>query len=258
VNTNCVLSTRGTADLTLNTNNGTNSGTIVIQDGENGNISVTPNGTGSVVLDGLSYPQADGSNGHVLTTNGSGTLSFQPVSGGGSGDITAVTAGTGLTDGGTSGDVTLNVDTGIANGKIPVFTSGVADNDFLKINGTSVEGRSAAEVLDDIGAMPLSQSINAQTGTSMVTALSDAGNIITLNNSSAITVTIAPNFLHDYPVGTRIDFIQIGAGQVTFEGGTGVTVNATPTLKLRAQHSAASCIQIATNIWQLVGDLAES
>jgi hypothetical protein len=244
VNTNCVLSTRGTADLTLNTNNG--------------NISVTPNGTGSVVLDGLSYPQADGSNGHVLTTNGSGTLSFQPVSGGGSGDITAVTAGTGLTDGGTSGDVTLNVDTGIANGKIPVFTSGVADNDFLKINGTSVEGRSAAEVLDDIGAMPLSQSINAQTGTSMVTALSDAGNIITLNNSSAITVTIAPNFLHDYPVGTRIDFIQIGAGQVTFEGGTGVTVNATPTLKLRAQHSAASCIQIATNIWQLVGDLAES
>ena len=41
--------------------------------------------------------------------------------------------------------------TGISNTNVPVFTSGVADNDFLKIDGTSVEGRSASEVLSDIG-----------------------------------------------------------------------------------------------------------
>ena len=92
-NVDAVISTRGTGDLTLNTNSGTDSGSIVIADGANGNISLTPNGTGSVVLDGLSYPQADGSNGHVLTTNGSGTLSFQPVSGGGGG-IASVSADT--------------------------------------------------------------------------------------------------------------------------------------------------------------------
>jgi hypothetical protein len=50
----------------------------------NGNIAITPNGTGSVVLDGLNWPQADGTNGQVLTTNGSGQLSFSTVSGGAS------------------------------------------------------------------------------------------------------------------------------------------------------------------------------
>ena len=42
-------------------------------------------------------------------------------------------------------------DTGIGNGNVAVFTSGAADDDFLRINGSSVEGRSAAEVLSDIG-----------------------------------------------------------------------------------------------------------
>lgn len=332
------ITTNGTSDLKLDTNGGTDSGSILIADGANGNISLTPDGTGSVVITstdagadagpvlkfnrdsaspasndflgeiqfdgddaggnsttyakitGIITDTTDGSeNGRIkfdVLGNGSFSTFYQIGFGGnffyknlnlmqntdlifeGSTDdtnettltVADPTADRTITLPDATGTVALTSDipsSGISNGNVATFTSGVADNDFLKINGTSVEGRSAAEVLDDIGAMPLSQSINAQTG-SMETALSDAGNIITLNSSSAITVTIAPNFSVAYPIGTRIDFIQIGAGQVTFEGGTGVTVNATPTLKLRAQHSAASCIQIATNIWQLVGDLAES
>ena len=46
----------------------------------NRNIAITPNGSGSVVLDGLSYPQADGSAGQFLKTDGSGALSFATVS----------------------------------------------------------------------------------------------------------------------------------------------------------------------------------
>ena len=90
LNADASITTRGTGDLTLNTNSGTNSGSIVVADGANGNISITPNGTGSVIIDGLNYPQADGSNGQVLTTNGSGTLSFAAASGISNDDATAL------------------------------------------------------------------------------------------------------------------------------------------------------------------------
>ena len=41
-----------------------------------GNIAITPDTTGSIVLDGLNWPQADGTTGQVLQTNGAGQLSF--------------------------------------------------------------------------------------------------------------------------------------------------------------------------------------
>lgn len=48
----------------------------------NGNIAIAPNGTGKIVLDGLNWPTADGTNGQVLSTNGSGQLSWATASGG--------------------------------------------------------------------------------------------------------------------------------------------------------------------------------
>ena len=52
-----------------------------MEDGANGAISLTPNGAGAVVIDGLSFPTSDGSNGQVLSTNGSGSLSWSNASG---------------------------------------------------------------------------------------------------------------------------------------------------------------------------------
>mgnify|MGYP006398317383 CR=1 FL=1 len=45
-NANATITTDGTGDLTLNTNAGTNSGSILIADGANGDITITPDGTG--------------------------------------------------------------------------------------------------------------------------------------------------------------------------------------------------------------------
>ena len=52
-------------------------------------------------------------------------------------------------DGSSWGVVSLSP--GITAGKSATFGSGAADDDFLRINGTTIEGRSASEVLSDIG-----------------------------------------------------------------------------------------------------------
>jgi len=79
---NATLTSSGAHDLILDTNSGTNSGNITITDAANGNITLTPNGSGKVVVDVLTFPNADGSANQILTTNGSGVLSFVDNSGG--------------------------------------------------------------------------------------------------------------------------------------------------------------------------------
>ena len=120
-----------------------------------------------------------------------------------------------------------------------------------KLNTTSTGIEVTGNVVSEVA-------INTQTGTTYTTVLADQSKLVTLNNGSAITLTIPANSSVAYPVGTKIDITQLGAGQVTVAGAGGVTVNATPTLKLRARYSAATCIKIATDTWLLVGDLAES
>lgn len=99
------------------------------------------------------------------------------------------------------------------------------------------------------------QAINAQIGTSYTLVAADQDSLVTLTNGSAITLTVPTNANQPFPVGAAVDLVQMGAGQVTVVGDTGVTVNATPGLKLRTQYSGATLIKLDTNQWVLLGDL---
>ena len=86
--------------------------------------------------------------------------------------------------------------------------------------------------------------------------LGNADQIVEMNVASANDLTVPANADVAFPVGTEITILQTGAGQTTLKGGSGVTINATPGLKIRAQWGAATLIKRATNTWVAVGDLS--
>lgn len=69
----------------------------------------------------------------------------------GDADIDGTLEADAMTLNGTAITTTATLSTGISNNNVPIFTSGVADDDFLRVAGTAIEGRSASEVLSDIG-----------------------------------------------------------------------------------------------------------
>ena len=99
--------------------------------------------------------------------------------------------------------------------------------------------------------------INAQTGTTYTTVLSDDGKLITCSNAASISVTIAPNSSVAYGIGTQLNFAQLGAGQVTLVAGAGVTLNSEGSkLKLKGQYAVGTCVKTDTNTWFVVGNLS--
>jgi len=106
----------------------------------------------------------------------------------------------------------------------------------------------------------LTQTINAQTGTTYTFILADHGKYVTASNASAQTYTIPLNSSVAFPVGCSIDLIQIGAGQVTVQGTGGVTIYSTgataATPKTRVQYSALTCKKVSTDTWHVIGDIA--
>ena len=68
------------------------------------------------------------------------------------GDFDGTLEADAITLNGTAVTATATLSTGISNTNVAQFGSGVVDDDFLRVNGTTIEGRSASEVLSDIGA----------------------------------------------------------------------------------------------------------
>ena len=119
---------------------------------------------------------------------------------------------------------------------------------------TSGQVLTAAE-LDAVATAMIA--INAQTGTTYTTVLADDGKLITADNASPIALTIPPASSVAYGIGTQINIMQLGAGQVTITAGAGVTLrSAGSKLKTSAQYAVATCAKIASDTWVVVGNLS--
>jgi hypothetical protein len=132
---------------------------------------------------------------------------------------------------GSSGDIT-GVTTGTDSGLTGGVTSGTAN-------------------------LKLKLEFDAETGTTYTLVAGNLNQLVTLNNSSAITVTVPPSV---FSAGDQIHCQQIGTGQVSFAQGAGVTITSTGATasapKLRARYSACTIICTASNTFTVVGDLA--
>ena len=79
------------------------------------------------------------------------------------GDFDGTLEADAITLNGTAVTATATLSTGISNTNVAQFGSGVVDDDFLRVNGTTIEGRSASEVLSDIGATTATLAANEAT-----------------------------------------------------------------------------------------------
>jgi len=155
------------------------------------------------------------------------------------GDITGVTAGTGLSGGGTTGTVTVSIDTSVT---ADLTTAQTLTNKTLT-------------------APKINLAFDAETA-SYTAVLANNGQVVTMDNASANTFSIPTNASVAFPIGTQINVLQIGAGQTTIQAVTSgtTTIQSTGTTaaqpKLRVRYSAATCLKAGTDLWYVFGDIS--
>jgi len=162
------------------------------------------------------------------TVTAVGTSVFTNLDISGDVDVDGTLEADAMTLDGTAITTTATLSTGISNNNVPKFTSGVVDDDFLRVNGTAIEGRSASEVLSDIGA-----SAAAGSSSIVTTGALDSGSITsgfgTIDTgSSTITTTgaitggslVADNITID---GTEID---LSSGSLTIDCADDIVLDA--------------------------------
>lgn len=97
---------------------------------------------------------------------------------------------------------------------------------------------------------------NAQSGTSYTFALTDGGKMVTGSNSSPTTFTVPTNSSIGFPIGTRIDVLQIGTGKITIANSVGVTLLSQGGNKtIKEQYVACTLWKKDTDLWYLMGNL---
>jgi hypothetical protein len=156
----------------------------------------------------------------------------------GAGTVTSITAGTGLSGG-------------------TITTSGTIAIDSTVATLTGAQTLTNKTLTDP----KINLAFDAETA-SYTAVLANNGQVVTMNNASANTFSIPTNASVEFPIGTQINVLQIGAGQTTIQAVTSGTTTVLSTgataaaPKLRARYSMATCIKSATDTWYVVGDIA--
>lgn len=102
-----------------------------------------------------------------------------------------------------------------------------------------------------------SSGINLQTASGAYTAvLADASvNEVQFNNAALNSLVIPLNATVAFPVGAQIGVRMLGAGQTSVSPFSGVTLTSIKSLNLLKQGALAVAIQVATDVWELTGEL---
>ena len=138
----------------------------------------------------------------------------------------------------------------------------LASGKNLKVNGTAVISSTAGGFIFTDGTqtlegVPSRTPIIQKTASYTLSALTERDSLIEVSSATGVTISIPTDATLDYPIGTSIDILQTGAGQVTIAAVTPgtTTVNSTPGLKLRTTWSSATLFKRAANTWVVFGDL---
>lgn len=171
------------------------------------------------------------------------------------GDITGVTATSPLTGGGTSGAITVGIQSASTSQSGAVQLTDSTSSTSTTTAATPNSVKSAYDLA--AAAMPKLLTFNAQTGTSYTLVSGDALGFVTCSNGSNITVTVPPSV---FSAGQQINVQQIGLGQVTFAAGAGVTITSAGATvaapKITKQYGAATIICTASNVFTIIGGLS--
>jgi hypothetical protein len=191
------------------------------------------------------------------------------------GDIESVTAGVGLSGGGSTGALSIALDVSELSSVTAVQTDYITIEDVTD-NSTKKALVSDIVVLGDITAITAGSGLTGggtsgsvelaldpdlstleDTTTARTLILTDAGQLIRMNSASATTVTVPPNSSVAFGVGAQIIVAAMGAGAVTVAAGAGVTLRSKDAaLAIDGQYATAGCVKIATDEWLVFGALA--